>query len=259
MARLNQYSAVFSAVNPTVTWTNATSASDLLIVFVLHNHSASSTTLTAPTAGASEPTWNRLTDVNITANVVQSASISGWWGTGTAISAAHVSTWTLGTVTRDSITWALQYSGMDTVTPVDQQAGNQSNVTSTAWDSGTSATTTNANDVLLSVAALSNNGAGETLGAFGTQVPTGWTAVVSALHSTAGTATQGLTLYGWENIVSATSAPHLAATMGVSALWAGKQLSLKQSAVAATPQRNYHGPVRPRALPVPYGPQRGWR
>jgi hypothetical protein len=250
IVRQNQYSAgIAAATNPSVTWTNATLASDVLVVFVLHNHAATSTTVTAPTAGASEPTWTRLTDVNLSANVAQSSSISTWWATGTAISAAHVSTWTLGTVTRDSVTWGLQYTGVATVSPLDQEVGNQSNVTSTAWDSGTSATTTNANDVLLAVAALSNNSAGENLGAFGTQVPTGWSAVVSALKSPNATATQGMTMYGWENIVAATSAPHLAATMGVSALWAGKIVALKAAADPVVPPKRFYFPSKARRLP----------
>lgn len=237
IVRQNQYSQTFATtINPSVTWTNATLATDVLIVFVLHNHSASSTTVTAPAGGGGEATWTALTAINASPNVVQSCSIGVWWSTGTAISAGHTSTWTLGTVTRDSITWGLQYSGVQTGTPVDQQGpGNFANVAGTAWDSGTSSTTTNANDVLLSVAGLSNNSAGENLGAFGTQVPTGWTAVVSALKSPAGTATQGITFYGWENIVSATSAPHLAATAGVSALWAGTTLAMKATASAVTP------------------------
>lgn len=239
ITRLNQYSATFATtVNPSVTWTNATNASDVLIVFVLHNHSASSTTVTAPAGGGGEATWTALTAINGAPNVAQSCSIGVWWSTGTALSAAHVSTWTLGTVTRDSVTWALQYSGVQTASPVDQQGpGNFQNVVSTAWDSGTSSTTTNANDVLLSVAGLSNNSAGENLGAFGTQVPASWTAVVSALKSPAGTATQGITFYGWENIVSATSAPHLAATAAVSALWAGTTLAMKATAAVDTPRK----------------------
>jgi len=236
LVRLNQYNQAFgTGVNPSVTWTNATSASDMLIVFVLHNHSASSTTVTAPAGGGGEATWTTLTPINAAPNVVQSCSIGVWWSTGTALSAAHVSTWTLGTVTRDSITWALQYSGQ-AASPVDQQGpGNFANTAGTAWDSGTSSTTTNANDVLLGVAGLSNNSAGENLGAFGTQVPTGWSTVVNALKSPAGTATQGITMYGWENIVSATSAPHLAATAATSALWVGTTLAMSAAASTVTP------------------------
>lgn len=235
ITRSNQYNAGFAAgVNPSVTWTNATLTTDVLVVFICHNNAASSVSITPPTAGASEPTWNALTHVNMAGNTAQSSEIACWWATGTAISAAHVSTFTLGTVTRDSVSWGLQYSGVATVSPLDQEAGNFSNVAGTAWDSGTCATTTNANDVLLAIASLSTKSASENLGAFGTQVPTGWSTVFGPLRTAASTATQGLTCYGFENIVAATSAPHLAATMGVSALWAGKILALKASAAAAT-------------------------
>lgn len=246
IVRQNQYNATFATtVNPSVTWTNATLATDLLVVFIAHNNAASSVTITPPTAGASEPTWNALTGINMTGNTAQSSEIQAYWATGTAITAGHVSTFTLGTVTRDSVSWGLQYTGCDTVSPVDQQNGNFSNVAGTAWDSGTLATTTNANDVLLCLASLSNNGAGENLGAFTTEVPVGWSTVFGPIRSSAATATQGLTSYGFEFIVSSTSAPHLAATMGVSALWAGNILALKASAaiVATTLDEMVQAPM----------------
>lgn len=231
IVRQNEYHATFATtVNPSVTWTNAASASNVLVVFVAHNNAASSVTVTAPTAGASEPSWTALTGINMAANTAQSSWIQPYWATGTAITAGHVSTWTLSTVTRDSVTWALEYSGVDTTSPVDQEAGNFSNVANTSWDSGTATATTNANDVMLGFASLSSDSASENLGAFTTQVPTGWTTVYGPMRSTAGTATQGITSYGWENIVSATAAMHLAATMGLSALWAGKVLALKAAA-----------------------------
>lgn len=235
IVRSNQYNQAFATtVNPSVTWTNATLTTDVLLVFVTHNNAASSSSITPPAGGGGEPTWTALTGINLLGNTAQSTWIQAYWSTGTAISAAHVSTFTLGTNTRDSVTWALQYSGVDTSTPIDTQVGNFSNTANTAWDSGTSGTTSNANDVFLCLASLGNDGAGENLGAFGTQVPSGWSTVFGPLRSSAGTATQGLTCYGFENIVAATSAPHLAATMGVSALWSGNIITMKAAATAAT-------------------------
>jgi hypothetical protein len=235
IVRQNQYNAAFATtVNPSVTWTNATLASDVLVVFITHNNAASSSSITPPAGGGGEPTWTALTGINLLGNTAQSTWIQPYWSTGTAVSAGHVSTFTLGTNTRDSVTWGIQYSGVDTVSPVDQQAGNFSNTANTSWDSGTSATTTNPNDVLLSLVSLGNDGAGENVGAFTTEVPVGWSTVFGPLRSSAGTATQGLTCYGFEFLVSATSAPHLAATMGVSALWSGNQLSLKAASTSAS-------------------------
>lgn len=259
IVRQNSYDAGFATtVNPSVTWTNATLASDFLIVFITHNNAASSSAVTPPTAGASEPTWTALTGVNLLGNTAQSTWIQPYWATGTAITAGHVSTFTLGTVTRDSVSWGLQYTGVDTSSPVDQQAGNFANVAGTAWDSGTSATTTNANDLLLAMASMGSDSASENLGAFTTQVPTGWATVFGPRRTTAGTATQGLTCYGFENIVAATSAPHLAATMGLSALWSGKIIALKGVASTVTPRRTIYSPRR-LVPPIRATQMTGWR
>lgn len=261
ITKTNSYSAGFATtVNPSVTWTNATLTTDVLVVFIAHNNAASSVTITPPTAGASEPTWNVLTGINMTGNTAQSSEIQAYWATGTAISAAHVSTFTLGTVTRDSVSWGLQLAGANTGSPIDKQAGNFSNVANTAWDSGTSATTSQADEMFLCLASLSSDSASENLGAFGTQVPTGWATDFGPLRTTAGTATQGLTCYGFTNIVSATSAPHLAATMGVSALWAGNIITVQAAAVAAVPQRRVFFPSKARRPPQPRNRSRiAWR
>lgn len=189
----------------------ASTAGNILLAAVMH--SASAQTITAPA------NWVQLAANSATRTLQIWAYVNNPGG----ITSVQFSAGTSGGMSLIVV----EFSGVATSSPLDQNATNVNSVGSVTMDSGTTATTTNANELWFAALGY-GGGSNRTISG----ITNGFTADQIANASSGGGT--GAHLSDYYKIVAATGTANVEATLASSSSWAGAIVTLLPAAISAT-------------------------